>query len=155
MTEPIAVRVRDCECPENPHEDGDVVYLAPKLSLAGGLQAQADIIEAAGNGGMLAASWQVTFVKHGATGWNFLDEDGEVPFDVNVLLEDYGLSSPVAEKADELYGESVMRPLLARLNATSRTGRTNGSTSATPRSTTKPRGRSSPGTTAATPLSTR
>ena len=154
MTEPIAVRVRDCACP-TPHEEGDVVYLAPKLTLAGGLQAQADIIEAAGNGGMLAASWQITFVKHGAIGWNFIDDEGPVPFDVNVLLDDYELASPVAEKADELYGESVMRPLLQRLNPTSRNGRTNGSTSATPRSTTKPRGRSSHGTTAATALSTR
>lgn len=152
MAEPITVRVRDCECPGTPHPEGDEVYLAPKLPLAGGLQADFDIRKAAGDGTFLAQLWQVTFVKHGAIGWNLLDEDGEpVPFDVNVLLEDYALASPVAEKADDIYGESVMRPLLQRLRTTSQTGRTAGSISRTPRSTTKPRVRSSRAITAASP----
>lgn len=148
------VRVRDCECPGTPHPDGDVVYLAPKLSLAGGLAADYDIRTAAGNGTFLAQLWQVTLVKYGAIGWNFLDEDGPVPFDVNVLLEDYALASPVAEAADEAYGEAVMRPLLKRLKAISQPGRTNGSTSVTPPSTSKRRARSSPATTAASVPST-
>jgi hypothetical protein len=129
------------------------VYLAPKLSLAGGLQASADIIAAAGAGSVLASMWQVTFVRYGAIGWNFLDDEGPVPFDVAVLLEDYDLALPVAEKGDELYGETVMRPLLARLKKISPSGRKNGSTSAIPRPTTKPRVRSSPGTTVASPPS--
>jgi hypothetical protein len=156
MAELVSVRVRDCACPDQVHGDGDVVFLAPKLSLAGGLAADFDIRKAAGDGTFLAQLWQVTFVKHGAVGWNLVDEQGEpVPFDVNALLEDYTLAREVAEKADELYGESVMRPLLQRLRTTSQTGRTNGSTSATRRSTTKPRARSSRGTTAASARSMR
>lgn len=153
MAEPIEVRVRDCACPDGVHGEGDVVFLAPKLSLAGGLQASADIINAAGSGTVLASLWQVTFVRFGAIGWNFLDEEGPVPFDVAVLLEDYELSLPVAEKADELYGETVMRPLLARLRKTSPSGPKNGSTSATPPSTTKRRAASSPASTVASPPS--
>lgn len=151
MSEPVEVRVRDCECPGTPHPDGDVVYLAPKLSLAGGLAASADISTALGNGTMLAELWLVTFVKHGAIGWNFLDEDGDpVPFDANVLLDDYELAMPIAEKADDLYGDTVARPFLTRLKAISQRGRTEASTSPPSTSTTKPRRRSSRGTTAAT-----
>jgi hypothetical protein len=155
MTEPVGVRVRGCECPGSPHPDGDVVYLAPKLSLAGGLAASADISAALGNGTMLAQLWQVTFVRYGAIGWNWLDEDGDpVPFDVNVLLDDYDLASPVAEKADELYGDTVARPFLTRLKAISQRGRTDSSTSPTSPSTTKRRARSSRATTAASKRST-
>jgi hypothetical protein len=155
MSEPVEVRVRGCECPGSPHPDGDVVYLAPKLSLAGGLAASADISAALGNGTMLAQLWQVTFVRYGAIGWNWLDEDGDpVPFDVNVLLDDYDLASPVAEKADELYGDTVARPFLTRLKAISQRGRTDSSTSPTSPSTTKRRARSSRATTAASKRST-
>ncbi len=150
MTEPIEVRVRDCACPNEPHPDGDVVYLSSTLSLQGGLAAQADIIKSAGNGTELAAAWRVSFVRHGATGWNLLDEDGDpVPFDVDALLSDYGLAYLVAEKADEVYGDAVMRPLLARLKTTSPSGRTKQPTSPTSGSTPTPLKRSSRGTTAA------
>lgn len=156
MREPVVVRVRDCECPGTPHagEEGDTVLLAPRLSLAGGLQATADIVTAAGSGALLAAAWQVTFVRFGAIGWNWLDEDAQpVPFDVNALLDDYTIGLVVAEKADELYGDAVMRPLTARLKNSSPSGRTNGSSSTTPRSTTKPSARSSRRALAATPPS--
>jgi hypothetical protein len=149
MADLVAVRVRACECPGTPHE-GDVVFVTPTPSLQCGLQAQADIIAAAGNGTTLAASWQVTFVKYGAVGWNLVDEDGDpVPFDVGVLLADYGIAAPVGERCDELYGDAVMRPLLARLKNISRSGSTGGSTSATTPPTPLRRKRSSPATSAA------
>lgn len=152
MTEPVAVRVRDCACPGTPHgEEGDVVYLRPTLSLEGGLAAQADIISAAGVGAELTARWRVSFVRHGATGWNLVDEDGDpVPFDVNVLLDDYALSHEVAERCDDLYGDAVMRPLLARLKTLSKAGPTKPSTSQANGSTPKQRGRLSPVPTAGT-----
>lgn len=150
MAELVPVRVRDCACPDAPHGEGDVVYVAPTPSLQLGLEAQRDIRESLGSGSMLAERWLVTFVRYGAMGWNFLDADGEpLPFDVDVLLADYTLASPVAEKCDELYGEAVTRPLLARLRAISQRGRTAGSTSPTTGSTPKPRRRSSPATSAA------
>lgn len=149
MGEPVAVRVRDCACPDTPHPDGDEVYVAPTPSLQLGLEAQRDIRESLGSGSMLAERWLVTFVRYGALGWNFHDEDGPIPFDVDVLLADFTLASPVAERCDELYGEAVTRPLLTRLRTISQRGPTGGSMSPTIGSIRKPRKRSSPATTAA------
>lgn len=151
MAELVAVRVRGCECPGTPHEaDGDLVYLTPTPSLRLGLEAQKDIREALGDGTLLAEKWLVTFVTYGAVGWNLVDEDGDpVPFDVNALLADFAISAPVAEKADELYGEAVTRPLLERLRSISKRGLTGASMSPTNGSTQQRRKRSSPATTAA------
>lgn len=149
MGEPVAVRVRDCACPDGGHEEGDVVFLAPTPSLRLGLEAQRDIRESLGDGSLLAEKWLVTFVRHGAIGWNFNDEDGPIPFDVEAVLADYSIAQPVAEKADELYGEAVTRPLLDRLRSISRRGPTDASMSPTNGSTQKQPRRSSRGTTAA------
>lgn len=138
MTEPIAVRVRDCACPDAPHTDGDVVYLRPVLSLAGGLEALTVMRKAVvGPDGTvdadaLAPLLSPLYVRHGAVGWNFVGMDGPLPFDVNVLLADYSLAYPVAERADDLYSAAVLAPLLARLPKSSRNGQTVGSTSASP-----------------------
>lgn len=106
---------------------------------------------AIGDKNILAQRWIVTYVRHGAIGWNFLDAAGQpVPFDVEVLLADYALSAPVAEKADELYSDTVFDPLVERLNGQSRNGRTAASTSPRRQSIRKPRGRSSRATSAAT-----
>ena len=140
------VRARDCACPGTPHGEGDTVSLLPKLSLAGGLQAQADIIAAAGDGVILAQRWLVTYVRQGAVGWNLVAEAGEpVPFDVEVILADYAFALPVADRADDLYSPSVINPLAARLNGLSRTGRTDASTSPRVRSIQRRRGSSSRG----------
>lgn len=173
MSDPVGVRVRDCECPGTPHaEEGDVVYLRPTLGLAGGLAAENDnslaiaetlaTIGRPPKGGWspaqqaqmvplltegLRSRWLVTYVRHGAMGWNLTDEDGPVPFDVQVILDDYNLAQPVAEKCDELYGETVARPLLARLSARSPSGRMGQSISRRT-STTRRRKPSSPATTA-------
>lgn len=150
MKEPVAVRVRDCACPGAPHGDGDIVFLSPTPSLACGLAAQADIIASSSNGSILAQKWLVTFVSYGATSWNLLDERGKaIPFDVQVILDDYTIAAPVAEQADSLYGDAVMRPLLARLNASLDTGPTNGSTSPRVQSIRSRRERSSPDTSVA------
>lgn len=150
MSEPVGVRVRDCECPGAPHgEEGDIVFLAPTASLTLGLEAQADIVAALGNGTMLRNRWLETFVRHGAVGWNWLDADGPRAFDVEVILADYALALPVAEKADELYGDTVTAPLVRRLNVISRRGPTAALTSPSNGSTPKPHRRSSPSTTAA------
>jgi hypothetical protein len=151
MAELVPVRVRDWSGPDpDSHPEGDIVFVLPTPSLKLGLEAQRDIRESLGDGSMLAERWLVTFVKYGAIGWNFEDEDGPIDFDVEVVLADYSIASPVAEKCDELYGEAVTRPLLNRLRNISQRGPRAGSTSRTPGSTPKPRRRSSPATTAAT-----
>src|SRR3990172_366948 len=112
MSEPVAVRVRDCECPgAPPAEGGDPGCIAPTPSRGCGLEAQADIIEAAGSGAMLRARWQITFVRHGAVGWNLLDVEGAaMPFDLDALLADYGLAAALADRCDELHRPVVIRP---------------------------------------------
>ena len=175
MNAPVAVVVRSCECPGTPHGEGDLVLLAPTLSLAGGLAAEhdnstalAETLANAGpapeggwtddNSGPLATDLaerlrrrlMLTYVRYGAVGWNFEDEAGPIPFDVDTILADYGIAQPVTEKADELYGESVMRPLRARLATRSPRGPTDHLTSPK-KARTRPRSRrSSPATTAAT-----
>jgi hypothetical protein len=147
MAERIEVRVRDCQCPDTPHPDGDVVYLLPHLSLEGGAAAELDLIasqsiedrERATH--WLLARWTSTYVRYGAVGWNWtqLDERGRpepLPFDIELLLADYRISKEIANKANELYSEAVMGPLLEaaqpppnRAQRRSRTGRTASSTS--------------------------
>ena len=139
----VIVRARDCACPGTPHEEGDTVSLLAKLSLSGGLAAQADIIAAAGDGSTLAQRWLVTYVRHGAVAWNLVDDDGPVPFDVDAILADYAFALPVADRADDLYSAAIIDPLTVRLNGISRNGLTDASTSPRVRSTQKRRGSSS------------
>lgn len=149
MTEPIPVRVR--ECPDGTHPGGDEVYLAPKLSLDGGLAATFDIQRAGTDEGELFRRWLHTFVRFGAIGWNFHDETGPIPFDVSVLLADAELGVPVANKGTELYLETLVGPLGASSRRTSRRGPTDGLTSPTKPSTRKRPASSSRRSTAGTP----
>jgi len=157
--EPVSVRVRDCECPGTPHgEEGDLVFLAAVPSFELGLAANADIVaamaEQPGAGTLLHQKWMLTYVRLGVTGWNLVNETGPRPLDVSELLANYALAMPVAEKADELYGDIILRPLLRRLNRISQTGPTNGSMSVPVQSIPSPRRRSSPATSVVTKPST-
>lgn len=146
--EPVAVPLEACYCPGTPHEDGDVVYLAPVLSMTGGMAATS-VFAAALEGAssiaiqeMLADIW----VRHGVVGWNLLDEGGKpvelTPSNVAAALP-YGKGGRlVAEKADDLYAEDITGPLVQRLSNISPTGPTNGSTSRTPKSSRKRQSRS-------------
>lgn len=149
MSEPVAVRVRDCACPGTPHTDeGDVIYLRPTIGLDGGLAAEAAYGEAIQSGirelpdgsdeerATLAAErlrllWLPIFVRYGALDWNLWDEDGPIRFDVQKVLDDYALAQPVADKAADLYYEAVMLPLARRQLVLSAIGQINGSTSRT------------------------
>lgn len=126
----ISVRVRDCTCPDTPH-DGHHVLLSPTLSFQGGLIANQQAIEQAesvkaGNTNQLQYLWMDTFIRYGAKDWDLCDEQGEpLPFDVEALLADYALALPVAEKANELgYGDAAMAPFLRQPAKQSRNGQT-------------------------------
>jgi len=161
MAEFERVRVRDCACPGQPHNgEGDWVLLAPTLSLTGGLAAEQDLLAAnqahPDDADLrtvdLQRRWVETFVRYGARGWNLKDEDGnDVPFSVDGLLDDYAIARPVADRASDLYTDTVLRPFLARLDARSPTGRTTSSTSPRRRRTQGPSELSSPATSAASP----
>lgn len=130
MPDLVPVRVRDCACPETPHaEEGDIVWLAPKVSLDLGIAAQQALIQANGDASVLTRLWMAAFVRHGARGANFLE-----PFDAEALLEDFELSGPVAEAANDLYSEVLLRPLGITPSKPSRGGPTGRSTSRTTRS---------------------
>jgi hypothetical protein len=135
MSELVPVRVRDCACPDTPHADeGDLVYLLPTLPFDGGILAEQQMLEAAaaGDGNRLNRMWLRTFLEYGATGWNLTDEDGEpVPFDLDVLLADWRLSRPAADRASDLYAASVMEPFQTALAESSPTGQTGRGTSRT------------------------
>jgi len=138
MSSLVSARVRDCACPDTPHADeGDVVYLSPTISLDGGIAAEQDVVKAAGDSDALIRLWVKTFLTHEAKGWNLVDENGPVPFSLDALLSDYALSRPAADVAVDMYGDTVLGPLLARLAARSRTGQTTATTSATRRRTRK------------------
>jgi hypothetical protein len=96
------VRVRDCACPETPHE-GHFVFVTSTLSLEGGVEAEAALIAAittAGKGPVdtkaLEVLWRDIFVRHGVVGWDLCDEDGEpIPFSLEALREDFSIARPV------------------------------------------------------------
>lgn len=156
MAEPVKVKVR--ECPTGLHNgEGDWVLLAPTLSLDGGLAAEQDLRDvnssspdAQERANRIQRRWAITFVRHGATGWNFHDEEGNgLEFDVEELLADYGLARPVADQAADLYTDAVLRPFLTLLAARSPTGRTGATTSRPRARTRKQSASSSPGASAA------
>jgi hypothetical protein len=86
------VRVRDCACPDTPHE-GHFVFVTSTLSLEGGVEAEAALIAAittAGKGPVdtkaLEVLWRDIFVRHGVVGWDLCNEDGEpIPFSLEAL----------------------------------------------------------------------
>lgn len=135
---PVEVSIGACTCPRTPHAE-DVVYLAPRLSLAGGMAAQSDILTHGADVKKLTVAWTETFVRHGVTGWNLTDAKGKPELlDVDALLADYTLAEGIADKAIELYKDQVMDPLTRRLGNISLPGPTDGSTSAAPPSTDSP-----------------
>ena len=130
MPDLIPVRVRDCACPDTPHAEGDEVYLLPTLPMEGGLAAEQDLFAAAGDSNLLTRLWLRTFVTHGAVGWNLTDADGKpVPFEVEAITADWALARPVANRASELYADTVMAPFLKEQAARSPTGPTAATTS--------------------------
>lgn len=130
MPELVPVRVRDCACPDAPHADGDIVYLAPTLDIDGGTEAESDVVEAAGDERKLKRLLLRTFVTYGARGWNLTDAEGQpVPFDVEMILADWSVARIVADAAADLYTDSVLAPFVTALQARSPTGPTAPTTS--------------------------
>lgn len=125
-----AVRVKDCDR----HPDGHSVFLAPTLGLDGGIRAEQALFASKGDLDELMRLWLPIFVRYGAKSWDLCDEDGEpLPFDIDVLLEDFTLARPVADKAADLYREAILNPFRARQQTRSPTSPTTATTS--PRST--------------------
>ena len=131
----IEVRVRDCACPDTPHEEGDIVVLAERLSAEGGIAAEQEINKPHADDDELTRALLLLFVRHGAKDWNLAE-----PFSVDALLADWALARPVAIRAGELYLASVMTPFLSEQGKRSPTGRTRATTSRTRQPTPSPSG---------------
>lgn len=124
-----------CPCPGTPHVT-DTVTLHPRDRIPLGLgMATYEVIKQGGTRAMLSASLADVYLHYGVTAWTFVDADGRpVPVTPDTIA-DYlrwptGLT--VAEAADELYSEEVMRPLLPRFATSSPATPTAPSTSANP-----------------------
>lgn len=150
------VGIGECQCPGTPHPDGDEVGLRPKLGLAAGVSIQRAVTDFLLTNdrrreddmlGLLVEG----YVIHGVAEWNLVNEAGAIPVNEATireqLLDDFARARPVADKADELYKEPILGPLLKAGSNSSRATSTNGSMSVTRGSTTKTRKRSKPSST--------
>lgn len=150
MTDLVPVRISDCRCPNTPHDgkdgrdDGDIAYLRPFLDYAGGSEALRMMARAAGDVTLFAELVGPVYIRRGLARWNRIDEDGEslpIPDDPASDLR-YEDAYWLAEKADDLYGESVLAPLAKRIAMSSQPGPMNGSTSPSRPSSSRRRARS-------------
>lgn len=121
-----------CPCPGTPHTE-DTVGLRPKLGLVGGTIVQGVVVaakKAADEAGapldvaVTTALVSEAYLLQGVVEWSFVDQLGKpVPVTPETirshLLDDFGLASLVSDKADELYMESVIRPLLVPVSNSS------------------------------------
>jgi hypothetical protein len=147
MTDPTPVSVAvACRCPGTPH-DGDSVYLRPTISLIGALEAQELIYRADATFRKVSAAMVDGFLRHEIVAWTFTDEQGdELPVtEENIerlILSDFTYASPIADRASELYADTVIRPLVDAAAAAQKSllrSQTNGSTSAKKGSSSKRR----------------
>lgn len=165
----LPIRVRDCACEGTPHEDvGDIVFVSPTLSYAGGLAAEAalhataeayPVSERAPDSekqrvGLLRLAkvqpeWLSIFVEHGAVGANFLE-----PFSTDAILADYSIARIVADAVTDLgYGNAVLAPFLtppARHSPPGPTG-TGGTSRRSPQTRSRRKSSSQPASEAGTP----
>lgn len=149
--QPIEIPIGACRCPGTPHTDGDVVYLAPELSMLGGMAAQGAIAMSGTDPIALQEALGTVWIRHAVIDWNLIDEDGDK---LALTQDNITRSLPyarggrvVAERADDLYHEAILAPLEERVAKLSKRGPKDDSTSRTKAS---PRKRQSPSSTATT-----
>lgn len=130
-TEEVPVELESCHCDGTPH-DHDTVWLRSDLSPDGGIAAMHVLSRGAPDTATIIGALGRAYLIGGIVRWTFVDEKGDpievTPYNVAQLKEEIVL--PVADKADDLYSERLMRPLVARASKSSRNGHTARSTSA-------------------------
>ena len=133
----VAVNVGSCRCPGAPgtHPDGDVVYLAPEVSLSMGLRANGAIAKAKKDPALLESLLGRVFIEEGIVDWTFIEEvEGKTypvlitPYNIERLLPWGKGGALVAETANKLYWPEIRDPLVRRSSKSSRLGPSNGST---------------------------
>lgn len=128
--EEVPVELERCHCDGAPH-DHDTVWLRAELSPDGGIAAMHVVESGAPDSAVMEGLVGRVFLQHGITRWSFVNADGQPipcnPWSISRL--DWEIAKPIAEKANDLYAEKLLAPLLARLKKSSRSGRTADSTS--------------------------
>ena len=120
------------------HHDSHQVFLAPTLDLDGGILAEQAIFESKGDINALTRLWLPIFVRHGAKDWDLCDAEGNpTPFDLEALMADWPTVRAVADRASEVYQESIVAPFRERQQTRSPTTPTTPTTSPRPTRTRK------------------
>ena len=155
QSQPVHVEVGTCRCPGSPHVGGDWVELEPVATLDIGQAATMAIQVHGADAVRLQVELGRAFLQYGIRAWNFTDERGDpVPVDhrdpawpstLERLLPWGQGGFEVAEQADKLYAQEVLRPWMTLPSSSaSRAGQTAGSTPAAPATGSRPRTRSGP-----------
>lgn len=142
MRDPVTVEVREgeCPCPGSPHTVESVVLMG-ELTLPVASAALAEMRTADPTIGAQQAALTRAYLPGAIIRWTFVEIDPEDPKGVRVrpvpltaeaverlLPWDQG-GMEVAEQADDLYSERLMRPLVRRMARRSGTGPMESSTS--------------------------
>ena len=138
---PVHVEVGPCRCPDTPHADGDWVELEPVATLDIGQASTMAIHQYGADPVTLQVELGRAFLRYGIRSWSFTDRlglpvpvaprDPEWPATVERLLPWSQGGFEVAEQADKLYAQEVLRPWMTLPPSTaSRAGRMAGSTPA-------------------------
>jgi hypothetical protein len=148
MTDEL-VAVEGVPCPhDGAHPDGHVVSLRPKIGLEGAIYARQRIVGEAKDWNRVLAALSEAFVRYGVAE---IDGKPATSEDIDALLADERAGTPVAERGDALYAESVLAPFVTRVRALSRRSQTGGSISPQKAGSPKRRRRSRPSSTSTTP----
>jgi hypothetical protein len=110
--------------------------------LGDGIRVQRFIVEAKTTGGKTGADAEAmlgeAYLLHGVESWTLMDGTNPLPVTPETirqyLLNDFTIALPIAEKADELYIDAVLAPLVNRAKMLSPASPTAESTSALPTS---------------------
>ena len=122
--DPVRVSLGECLCPDTPHDE-DYALLRPRL-LPGDAIAALSALRPDVDSATLQRDIGMSLLRGGLIGWNIQDETGPIPLDA---IEDGTLDwdetlRPIAEAANDLYSESLLRPLVERMKKPSHGGRT-------------------------------
>lgn len=154
----VAVPGVACPCPGTPHPEGDVVTLRARLGLASGVELQSIIVTANAQGqptSVVTGLLLEAYIRLGVSDWTFVDDKGK-PIPVtsetiqSMILDDFTLATPIAEKANELYEGPVLGPLVngaAKSSPTTTTAKSTSQPATGSRKNPKPSRRSSTSTT--------
>ena len=125
--QPVVVNVGACRCIGGPHTSGDEVYLAPEASMTLGLRSNGAIGAAANDAARLETLLGRVFIEEGISGWTFVENGLPVPVtpaNIERLLPWGRGGSDVSERANDLYSEAVLAPLVRRSQSTRQPGPT-------------------------------